>query len=552
MLSLKQWSLSIALLLTIIGIFFRFHNLGVIPPGLYHDEAKNGNDAITTFIENEYHLFYPDNYGREGMFIWLQAIAFRLLGISTLTLRSVSAVIGILTIIATYFLASEMVRHVSRKTIQSEFSRILIPLLATLFITASFWHIHFSRTSFRGILTPLLLTVGFYFFYRSIRDSKKILIVLSGVSFGIGAYAHSMMFFGTLIPITLLLIIFIHSRYKNKPRKAGNYTVFLILFTGTALVVALPMLVYAMTHLNLFLQRASTLSVSQTDHPLITFLQNIISHAGMFNVSGDAYWLLNFSGRPQLEFMVGVLFLVGIYYAIRQGKILFQKNIEEALVFIGPVLWLMIMLIPASLTIENIPHALRTIGVIPAVFILAAYGCIPIINFIEKKFVDVQIQKLVLLSSILFFGTYLCVSQYLLYQYDYAKHPAVIYSFQSRYVAIGKLLNSLPNSITAYIILNDDKNHLLTAYPDSVADEKLAMTGQPILFIQASHNISIQNTRYVKDVSAIPEILSSTTVIVPMVVDEDMKRAIENKFGDGNEASEPLFWYYVINRPTPR
>ena len=48
-----------------------------VPPGVYPDEAKNANDAIETLQTGEYKIFYPENNGREGLWIWLIALSFK-------------------------------------------------------------------------------------------------------------------------------------------------------------------------------------------------------------------------------------------------------------------------------------------------------------------------------------------------------------------------------------------------------------------------------------------------------------------------------------------
>lgn len=57
----------ILILLVILAVagFFRLWGLETIPPGLYPDEAINGNQAISEAGK----IFYPENNGREG-FLW--------------------------------------------------------------------------------------------------------------------------------------------------------------------------------------------------------------------------------------------------------------------------------------------------------------------------------------------------------------------------------------------------------------------------------------------------------------------------------------------------
>lgn len=47
----------------------RLSGLTWAPPGLYPDEAMNGNNALEANRTGDYKTFYPDNNGREAIFI---------------------------------------------------------------------------------------------------------------------------------------------------------------------------------------------------------------------------------------------------------------------------------------------------------------------------------------------------------------------------------------------------------------------------------------------------------------------------------------------------
>jgi hypothetical protein len=95
-------------------------------------------------------VFYPANFGREGLFINLQAFSiflFRdLLHWSRWPepwmLRVVSAVMGTLTLAAFYPLARQLLS--AREA-----------LLALFFLATNFWHVVFSRVGFRVIAAPV-------------------------------------------------------------------------------------------------------------------------------------------------------------------------------------------------------------------------------------------------------------------------------------------------------------------------------------------------------------------------------------------------------------
>ena len=91
------------LLIIALAAFFRMWQLDKIPPGLYHDEAINGNEAL--FAPGK--VFYPENNGREGLFINLISLSFLIFKPSIWSLRLVSAVIGILTVLGLYLLTMQ-------------------------------------------------------------------------------------------------------------------------------------------------------------------------------------------------------------------------------------------------------------------------------------------------------------------------------------------------------------------------------------------------------------------------------------------------------------
>jgi len=110
---------SIALILIlIIAAFFRLYNItppaGGLPPGLYPDEAMNGNNALEAISTGQYKIFYPENNGREGLFMNIQAVFLKILmplfnnAPEPWMLRLASAFFGILTVLGIYFLAKEL------------------------------------------------------------------------------------------------------------------------------------------------------------------------------------------------------------------------------------------------------------------------------------------------------------------------------------------------------------------------------------------------------------------------------------------------------------
>ena len=89
-------------LILILTVFLRLYQLDTAPPGIWYDEAYNGIDALKALEDSDYKIFYPENFGREGLYINALALSFKLFGVNSFALRFPSAVFGILTVLGFY------------------------------------------------------------------------------------------------------------------------------------------------------------------------------------------------------------------------------------------------------------------------------------------------------------------------------------------------------------------------------------------------------------------------------------------------------------------
>src|SRR5574343_486094 len=148
-------------LILIISIFFRFWNIKQTPPGLYPDEAMNGNNALEANATGQYKIYYPENNGREGFFINIQAASIAIFNNHPWSLRIVSAFFGVLTVIGIYLLT----RKVFHKN-------TVLATASTFMIALSFWHVNFSRIGFRAIMVPFCLVWSFYFIISAWKEKR--------------------------------------------------------------------------------------------------------------------------------------------------------------------------------------------------------------------------------------------------------------------------------------------------------------------------------------------------------------------------------------------
>src|SRR5260221_9689295 len=170
----------------IIASFLRLYHITSLPPGLYPDEAMDGTNAQEALRTGQFKVYYPENNGREGLFMNVQAVFLKVIGKNEpWVLRLPSALFGILTVWGLYFLGKELF---GKK----------IGLLAAFFLATNFWHINFFRISFRAITAPFFAVWAFYFLLLALRlarektDSKKhrYFALLGGIFFGLGFYTY--------------------------------------------------------------------------------------------------------------------------------------------------------------------------------------------------------------------------------------------------------------------------------------------------------------------------------------------------------------------------
>lgn len=480
------------LLIALLAIFFRFWKIGEIPPGLYPDVAINGNDALGALSSGDFKPFYPENNGREGFFINIIALVFWLFGTSVFVLKIIPAFFGALTVIGIYFLAKELFKE--NGTAKAEF----LGLAASFFLAISLWHNIFSRITFRAILAPLLLTWSFYFLLKSLKSQRalngSIFASLSGILVGLGfqTYIAFRMTPFVFVPI----FIFALAKSWPKIKAAGGAGWFKKIYIAEGfwkwdvlfifiILAFLPLGIYYFEHPADFMGRTSQVSVFSTQNPLKELALSAIKTLGQFNFVGDYNWRHNLSGSPQLFWPVGILFLIGIIYSLRQifYKRYYQNKKYDVLAAHWTLLvWWGAMLMPSILTTEGVPHALRSITAIIPTYIFAALGLERIYQRLKEK-----INQKSLFILILIFAVIIAISEGWRLFISWGSNPELKYAFTQKFVEQGEFLKNAPPQIKKYMVVNE--SGVPVPYPDGIP-----MPAQTIMFVASD----VPNVTYLK------------------------------------------------------
>ncbi|MEK7143793.1 MAG: glycosyltransferase family 39 protein [Patescibacteria group bacterium] len=452
----------IILLIFVIGVasFLRLYNIDETPPGLYPDEAMNGNNALEVLATGEYKVFYPENNGREGLFINIQALSVYIFGNEPWALRGVSALFGILTVLGLYFLTKELFSYEIIKIYES--TKVKIALLSSFFLAASFWHILFSRIGFRAIMAPFFLTWGIYFLLLALRQIKeqktpKFYIanfIFSGVLYGLGFHSYIAYRATPILILIIVALCWLQNKNWQIRKKILLSTCYFLL---AVFVVAAPLGLYFLNNPQDFMGRTTQVSVFSSPSPLKDLSVNILKTAGMFNFSGDYNWRHNYAGKPLLFWPVGILFLIGILLGLRM--FFFREKYSQA--FLVLFSWLIIAALPVIVSNEGIPHALRAILMAPAVFILAGVGGVWLISRIKNHELRImnnnnqklKIKKFIIHASLFIILLLFVFEAYNSYFIKWGKSEHIAGAFAAEYVKIGRELNALPKELPKYVVV---------------------------------------------------------------------------------------------------
>lgn len=336
------------LALIIVGaLVVRIWDFSLFPNGLQSDEGNNGIDALKWLSGAPYTPYSESNEGQASLFTYLIALGFAFFGPTLEVMRSVSALVGVATVLAFYFL------------VRDQFTTPAA-LAGTALLAFSRWHITFSRIIYELILTPLALVLLFYFLHKALRDGRLRDFVLAGLAFAFGFNTYTG-FRTAPIGVGLLLLYWLIVRRKEAAAVIGGS----LLFAGSALIGLIPLAIYAIQRPDVVFLRTSRLNIlGEMDavgslQPLWTNLRNYLL---MYNLRGDPVTINNLPGAPAVAAIVGGLGLIGLVYALRHIN---QPRFFLAFAWIGATLPAGIL----SVTLES-PSSRRVIGMLPLVFLL--------------------------------------------------------------------------------------------------------------------------------------------------------------------------------------
>lgn len=346
--------------------------LDEIPPGLTHDEAGHGHDAIA-ILHGARPIYETVGYGREPLYDYVVAGMMTLgdaVGASRVgVLRFSSVPFSLLTLLATF------------AWVRLAFDRPTA-LAATAFQAASFWSLTVSRQALRSGLLPALFTAAVYFYWSSASEAlapssigsqrrsvqRRVgIVALVCTSVLIGATLY------TYIPARVLWVIFpAFLLYLLLTRREAFQRLWLPTLSAilVALLLAMPLFAYLRAHPGaeerLAMLNAPLQALRNGDPSVILRLAGDYV-AGLFIPGrGDDFLAYTLPGRPVFDPFTGTLFLIGVGFCLARWR-------KPACAF--ALIWFLVAISPSLITGPS-ASITRTIAALPVFYLFPALAVV--------------------------------------------------------------------------------------------------------------------------------------------------------------------------------
>lgn len=347
-------SVALGVILVLAGAL-RFYRLADLPPGCWWDEANNGLSALK--------LLEPDSAGTVYLSdTLLPSHSFLLLGLSTklfgptlFALRAVLATSGVLAVLFAFLLG--------RETFGDRFG-----LCAAALLGFGRWSLTLSRISLVSHWAATAVLAALWLLFRMRRTGALSDAVLAGVVLGWGVclyYSFRLFVF----PLLVFFLVWVVAALRGRGTSAGPGR--LAVLSGalviSGLVAVAPLAQFAVQNWAIFASRTGAVSIfNHRDEPDLTkaLLANTQKHLAMFHFAGDRNGRHNLPGAPMVDEVTGSLLIAGAFLA------LLSWGGGTGAVFLATVLT---GLLGGILSVDfEAPQSLRSIGAMPAVYLLGA------------------------------------------------------------------------------------------------------------------------------------------------------------------------------------
>ncbi len=355
------------ILALMLSVFFRLYDLAGVPPEMWSDHAEKILDILDV-LDGRPSIFFPRNAGREPAQFYATAAAMSWFGaeLNFMTLKSITALAGLLTLPFIYMLGRELAGKPTG-------------LIAMALAGVAYWPNILSRVGMRLPFHPLLAAPAMAFLVRGLRQKRRNDLLLSGLALGAGLYGYTA---ARLTPLVILAGMGLYLVHAESRKWRRTTLLWFGMLVAVSLVVAVPMLRVAQEFPeDVFYRTVTRVGSAERPlpgHPVEIFFSNMWNALLMFSWDAGQTWILALPFRPILDWLTAALFHLGV--AALSIRYIRHRRWEELFVLLSVPLLLLPSVLSLAFPIEN-PHPSRAGGAIIPTFIIAAVPLVALLSW---------------------------------------------------------------------------------------------------------------------------------------------------------------------------
>ncbi len=361
------------IIIFILAALVRFIGLNHLPPALNRDEATLGYNAYSILKtgRDEHGQFLPLTFKSIGdykmpLYIYATIIPVKLFGLNDFSIRFWSALSGVISVIAVYFISKLL------------FTNYLLPITASFLLALNPWAVFYSRIAYEANLALMLFLLGLWLLLKK-KPLGFIFWLLACL-----AYSSALIF----IPLFLIPIIF-----KIRPK-----TIWLILFITAFALIFIKLWSVSSQKQNITIfsdpylidtyNRERTLQYQINPLQTRLFFNKYVYFGGLIGKNylktfSPQFLVLKGDNHPWHQIPgVGNFYFIEIIFALVGLIALLKSRHKNKLIFLT---WLLLAPLASAITVDA-PHSTRSLFLLPVIIILAALGFSKV-----KKFIPVII-----------------------------------------------------------------------------------------------------------------------------------------------------------------
>jgi len=375
-------------LIIALSFFLRVYKVSSIPPALNWDEVSIAYNAYSVLKtgRDEWGQFLPLHFKSYGEYklpaqIYASIPGIAIFGLNEFGVRITPVIYGTLTVLLLYLL------------IQEAFKIRSVSLMSAFLLAVSPWHVQLTRASFESSFSLFWVLMAIWFLLKGLKKPKWLIFSMLPFGFSVYTYNSARVF----TPLFLFATAIIFRKYFWEKRKW--FLVSVALFT--ALMIPLVPFVLSgeagaryklvsITDEKGLVPRvnerrgASTLPgiLPRLIHNKVTYLsfyfaKNYLAHftPDFLFIKGAGHRQHHVQGVGELYWFQSPFILLGLYYLLKKK----DRNLKILLP------WLLLVFIPAALTNDSIPNALRTVIAAPVYQIFTALGIYAVYGWVKNK-----------------------------------------------------------------------------------------------------------------------------------------------------------------------